>query len=88
MSPDHPAYTPHILLDSIKDQFKIKTDKELAEFIGTTSPQISRVRIGHHRLTPTMILAIHEATDWTPKFIRELHNQQLLLNAKANRGGK
>lgn len=86
MRPNHSSYIAHILLDSIKDQFKLKNDKELSVFIGISVPTISRVRNNHHKLTETMILRIHEATDWPSVMIRDLYHQQLIINSKTNRG--
>lgn len=81
-------YVPHVLLDAVRSQFKLNSDKELSNFVGITVPTLSRIRHGHHRLTETMILRFHEATEWPSLTIRDLYNQQMILNAKANRGEK
>jgi hypothetical protein len=76
---------PHKLLDHIKKEFKIKTDKDLAGFLETNSPVMSRFRNGYMRLTPDMLVAIHEATGWPLQDIRDLYNEHLISTHK-NRG--
>lgn len=88
MKPGSPGYVPHVLLDAVKTHFRIKDDKKLGEFVGLSVPTISRLRHGHHKLSETMILRFHEATEWPSSTIRDLNNQQLIINAKANRGEK
>lgn len=88
MKSSSPNYVPHVLLDTVKQQFRFKDDKELSEFVGISIPTISRLRHGHQRLSETMILRFHEATSWPSITIRDLHNQQLIINAKTNRGEK
>ena len=53
------------LLDIIKDEFDLKNDKELADFLEVQPAMISKVRNGKGSITPRMILIIHDATDWS-----------------------
>lgn len=78
----------NLLINAIRTHFKCKHDKDLAAKIGLTPSQLSNYRHGKYRLTPSLILTIHEATGWPTSVIREIHNQQLIINSKTNRGEK
>lgn len=88
MKPNSSRYIPHVLLDVVKQQFKLKDDRQLSEYVGISIPTVSRLRHGHTKLSEAMILRFHEATGWPSLTIRDLYNQQLIINAKANRGEK
>jgi plasmid maintenance system antidote protein VapI len=62
------------LLDYLKERFHIETDGDLAKEIGTSAPTISRVRMGHKQITPTLILGIHEAFEMPIKDIKAMLN--------------
>lgn len=53
------------LLDIIKDEFDLKNDAALADFLEVQPAMISKVRNGKGSITPRMILIIHDATDWS-----------------------
>lgn len=78
----------NLLLDTLKTEFKCEHDMALAQLVGMTSAQLSQYRNGRYNLTPSFILSIHEATGWPTTRIRELHNKQLIINSKLNRGKK
>jgi plasmid maintenance system antidote protein VapI len=54
------AFAPGRLLDSIKQQYGLSSDRELAEFLDLTGPQISRIRNSGVALTAVVVLKIHE----------------------------
>lgn len=54
-----PGLKPHYLLDTVKEELKLKNDAELARLLGVTCSCISRTR---NRLIPvgdTMLVALH-----------------------------
>ena len=58
------------IFDIIKDEFNIKNDRELSEFLEITPSVLSRLRHGKMTFTPTYLLAVHDATDWSLDKIR------------------
>jgi hypothetical protein len=66
--------TTHPLLDAIKQEFKLTSDAYLARFLEVSAPMISKVRSGASPVTSDFILAVHDATDWPIKRIREYIN--------------
>jgi hypothetical protein len=58
------------IFDIIKDEFKLKNDRELSEFLEITPSVLSRLRHGKMTFTPTYLLAVHDATDWSLDKIR------------------
>ena len=64
--------TPYKLFDYLREMYSLKTDAELAHILGARTPMISRVRNGVMRITPALILAIHEQTNIPVSKIREL----------------
>ena len=60
----------HDLLDILKDDFYLKNDRELAEFLEIQPSMISKIRNGRMKVTPNMLLIIHDATDWSIAKIR------------------
>jgi hypothetical protein len=66
--------TTHPLLDAIKQEFKLTSDAYLARFLEVSAPMISKIRSGASPVTSDFILAVHDATDWPIKRIREYIN--------------
>lgn len=58
------------LLDIIKDEFNLKNDRELAEFLDMRPSMVSKLRNGKTPFTAYQILTIHDATDWSIAKIR------------------
>ena len=58
------------LLDIIKDEFDLKNDKELADFLEMRPSMVSKLRNGRTPFTAYQILLIHDATDWSIAKIR------------------
>jgi hypothetical protein len=58
------------IFDIIKDEFGLKNDRQLSEFLEITPSVLSRLRHGKMTFTPTYLLAIHDATDWSLDKIR------------------
>jgi plasmid maintenance system antidote protein VapI len=58
------------LLDIIKDEFCLKNDRELAEFLEVQPSMVSKLRNGKTPFTAHQILLIHDATDWSIQKIR------------------
>jgi plasmid maintenance system antidote protein VapI len=58
------------LLDIIKDEFRLKNDRELAQFLEVQPSMVSKLRNGKTPFTAHQILLIHDATDWSIQKIR------------------
>lgn len=58
------------LLDIIKDEFNLKNDRELSEFLDMRPSMVSKLRNGKTPFTAYQILTIHDATDWSIAKIR------------------
>lgn len=58
------------LLDIIKDEFRLRSDKELADFLEVQPSMVSKLRNGKTPFTAYQILLIHDATDWSIQKIR------------------
>jgi len=58
------------IFDIIKDEFNLKNDRQLSEFLEITPSVLSRLRHGKMTFTPTYLLAVHDATDWSLDKIR------------------
>jgi hypothetical protein len=58
------------IFDIIRDEFKLRNDRELSEFLEITPSVLSRLRHGKMTFTPTYLLAVHDATDWSLNKIR------------------
>ena len=58
------------IFDIIKDEFGLKNDRQLSEFLEITPSVLSRLRHGKMTFTPTYLLAVHDATDWSLNKIR------------------
>ena len=61
-------------LDELKDQFKIKTESELAKFMGIKWSSLYKVRNGYSFFGPSYILSVHEVFDIPIKEIKERVN--------------
>lgn len=64
----------HALFDMLKAKHKMKTDRELAAFLETTTPAISKVRHGMTTVGAALILKIHKATKMKVSDIEEWLN--------------
>ena len=63
---------PYPLFDHIRDMYGIKTDRHLAQILGISHPLLSRIRHRVIRITPIVILAVHEQTSIPVARIKEL----------------
>lgn len=63
---------PHKLFDHLILERGFKNDANIAEAINAPASSLSRIRSGEHKVGPTMILAIYDATDMTIEEIRDL----------------
>lgn len=68
--------TPNALLDEVKKQNGLKSDRALAQFLDTEAPYMSRIRTGKLAVGPSIILSIHEKTGMPVAKIRELIAQK------------
>lgn len=63
---------PHALFDAIMHDFNLKNDAALARALDLTPPVISKIRSRTRPLCASVMLKIHDATDWPIKKIKEL----------------
>ncbi len=70
MSEETTDNQPNDIFDAIRSEFKIKNDRHLSEFLEITPSVLSRLRHGKMTFTPTYLLAVHDATDWSLEKIR------------------
>lgn len=61
---------PHDLLDIIRDEFDLKNDRELADFLEMPPPVVSKLRHGKVPFTAHHILRIYDTTGWSIEKIR------------------
>lgn len=65
-------YKPGALLDVVKAEFDIYTDKSLAKSLGMSHSDLSFVRTHRAPLSADLILRIHNVTGWGVDYIRGL----------------
>jgi plasmid maintenance system antidote protein VapI len=75
-----PTYCSNKLFVHIKKTYKLTSDSQLAKFLFSSSPTISRIMNGRLGLTPKMILIIHDRTGMPIDQIRSLFKQKVLLD--------
>ena len=68
---------PHALLDHLLDAHGIPSDRQLAERIGVTPPELSKLRAGTRTDISRVALAIHETFGMPIPRIRELAGQDI-----------
>lgn len=64
--------TPHKLFDHIREIYSLKTDAQLAHMLTARTPMISKIRNGVIRITPSLIISIHEQTKIPIDKIKEM----------------
>jgi plasmid maintenance system antidote protein VapI len=64
--------TQHPLLDSLRAEFNLKDDAALARFLGTTAPEISKIRNRKLNVSGDRVLQVYDATGWDIPKIRSL----------------
>jgi len=63
------------LVDKLRARLNAKNDAELSRIMEVDPPVISKLR-GAGVVGPTMLIRIHECTDWPIKQIRDLVAEQ------------
>lgn len=70
---DEKEFRPkHTLMDECMKLASVKTDKALAQRLGTAGTVISRIRHRKLKVSPTLMLAIHEELGMPISYMREL----------------
>ena len=64
--------TPYKLFDDIREMYNLKTDAQLAHILNVRTPLISKIRNGAIRITPAVIIAVHEQTNIPIAKIKEM----------------
>ena len=65
-------FVPHTLFDEIIKCYKLKNDAALARMLKISPANISRFRYNRRPIGASLILAVHDATNWPIKRIKEL----------------
>ncbi len=68
--------TPYKLFDHIREAYNLKSDMQLAHMLSVRTPLISKIRNGIIRITPVVIIAIHEQTNMPIARIKEMSNEK------------
>lgn len=63
---------PHPLLDGVLERMQLKNDAALARLLQVTPPRISKIRRGWLRVSPDMLLRLHEIGQIPLAELREL----------------
>lgn len=66
MAPEHP------LLDFLKREYELKSDRALCDALGVTPPVISRIRARKCKVSAELIIVIHKKTGMSIEDIEEL----------------
>jgi plasmid maintenance system antidote protein VapI len=69
MAPKHP------LLDFLKKEYELKSDRALCEALGVTPPVISRIRARRCGVSAEIMIIIHKKTGMSIEDIEELINE-------------
>ena len=67
-------FVPHALFDEIIRVYQLKNDAALARMLNISPANISRFRYGRRPIGASLILAVHDATNWPIKKIKGLLN--------------
>lgn len=68
ITPQH----PHLLLDTLRERYMLKSDAKLADVLHIEKSILSYVRTGKMQLTPLLLIKIYDHTNLTIEQIREL----------------
>ena len=66
MAPEHP------LLDFLKREYELKSDRALCDALGVTPPVISRIRARKCKVSAELIIVIHKKTGMSIEDIENL----------------
>ena len=66
MAPEHP------LLDFLKREYELKSDRALCDALGVTPPVISRIRARRCKVSAELMITIHEKTGMSIEDIKNL----------------
>lgn len=60
------------LIDTLMRHYRLRTDTDVAKFLGTSITTISMIRSGARRPSAEFVLAVYDQTDWSIEQIRQL----------------
>lgn len=66
MAPEHP------LLDFLKKEYELKSDRALCDALGVTPPVISRIRAGKTKVSAELIITIYKKTGMSIEDIEDM----------------
>ena len=65
----------HALLDFLRKEYQLKSDRALCAALGVTAPVISRIRAGKSQVSAEVIIIIHKKTGMSIEDIEQLINE-------------
>lgn len=65
----------HLLLDFLKKEYELKSDRALCKALGVTPPAISKIRHRTNRISAEIIILIHKKTGMSIEDIEDLINE-------------
>ena len=68
---------PHLLLDTLRERYMLKSDAKLADVLHIEKSILSYVRTRKMQLTPLLLIKIYDHTNLTIEEIRELWDNSL-----------
>jgi hypothetical protein len=69
---------PHLLLDTLRERYKLKSDAKLADVLHIEKSILSYVRTRKMQLTPLLLIKFYDHTNLTIEEIRELWDNSLI----------
>lgn len=66
---------PHVFVDALRIAVDAGSDCELSVKLGFCMPFFCKIRNNRFPITDELILVVHEETNWSIKYIKELRSQ-------------
>lgn len=65
----------HTLLDFLKKEYSLKSDRALCDALGVTPPVVSRIRSGRCNVSAEIMIIIHKKTGMSIEDIEQMINE-------------
>jgi hypothetical protein len=70
--PEHAVYDPNRVLDAIINKLRLKNDAQLSRVLEVAPPVISKIRHNTLPIGATILLRMHEVSDFSIRELRSL----------------
>ena len=64
------------LFNSLMQEKSLKNDRAIADFLSVDPPAVSKIRLGHNAVSPTMILRVVKLTGWSVDTVVQMLPQE------------